>query len=322
MDRDGNESISRRELDCEEFRSILRSVISPGVNHGSMGGANYERSEMNMNSMIHLCLRKADLNRDTALSFEEFKAFTLALRQEQGSVDIANLVFALFDLDNDGRIDEGEFREIFRFFLGHNPSEAEFQAEWGHLDVAGRTRVNRHEYFRWLHTSPHPIFRRLVSHLPSPDGPSGVGDGQGASRPTTGLARPPWNPRFNAQKNGNDEMPAIRRAYLSRPQSLPELSRHFERHRGFKAQREKLSQPAEPKKIKVLSTDTASFFAFNPATGVPGGTMRSRSGQVVQWKDHWQTPLCVRKPHKPGTHLLRCPGQPPDWMFAGEGETM
>ena len=43
MDRDGNGYVTRMELDCEEFRAIIRSVLTP-AKKGAMGGVEYARA--------------------------------------------------------------------------------------------------------------------------------------------------------------------------------------------------------------------------------------------------------------------------------------
>ncbi|CAE7585658.1 unnamed protein product [Symbiodinium sp. CCMP2456] len=55
MDRDGNGFINRAELDCEEFRGIIRSVLAPEMG-AVMGGVEYMRSELNMSQAINYCL--------------------------------------------------------------------------------------------------------------------------------------------------------------------------------------------------------------------------------------------------------------------------
>lgn len=164
IDRDNNGSISKQELDCQEFHTIMRAILIPDDGVG-MGGPAYARAEMDMDQAIHFALRKADLNQDGKLSFEEFKSLILILRQPQLAIHTANLIFALFDIDRDQWIDEYEFRQIYRFFLGHNPTEAEFQEEWARLDSEDRGRVNRSDYTRWMQTSRNPVFRQ---HAPQP----------------------------------------------------------------------------------------------------------------------------------------------------------
>jgi len=156
MDRDGNGHITGEELDCEEFRVIIRKVVTPYTG-SNMGGPGYARAQMNMDQAVQYFLRKADCNADGTVSFPEFKSFMYALRR--GAVNSADMIFALFDLDSDHTIDQDEFREIYRFFLGHKPTEVEFQAEWGRLDSKGKGQVTRDEYIAWLNESENPIFR-------------------------------------------------------------------------------------------------------------------------------------------------------------------
>lgn len=312
MDRDGSGTIIRAELDCEEFRSVVRSVLAPQGGVG-MGGAQYARAEMNMNQAINFCLRKADLNDDNCITFDEFKAFMLCLRQEDLAKHTANLIFALFDLDQDHLISESEFLEVCRFYLGYRPTELEFQKEWGRLDRAGRGKVTRSEYIQWLRASANPIFRQ---HAPpvDPEFDSAEWSDQVVSsassdrslpllRKSGSVARPLWNQRL-ASANPNLHCPVSRKRYFARPQSLPELSRHYEAHRGFQRHKERLREPEPTKKVPVLSTDTGEEFLVERA--LPGGQMRNRStGRPQQWEDHWQTPKCM-KPHcRPGSLLLR-----------------
>lgn len=83
MDRDNNGAISKKELDCSEFRQVLRKVLTPDTEHDAGGGSTYARAATNQEQALALCLRKADINDDGRLSFDEFKAFLWALRQEK-----------------------------------------------------------------------------------------------------------------------------------------------------------------------------------------------------------------------------------------------
>lgn len=158
MDRDESQELTAKELDCEEFHSILRGVLAPQAASGkSAGGATYHRAEMNMNRAITFCMQKADFSSDGTLNFNEFKSFMLYLRTSRQK-STADMIFALFDLDGDEEIEEAEFREIYRFYLGHFPTEAEFQAEWARLDRRGEQKVRRKDYIHWLRTSPNKLF--------------------------------------------------------------------------------------------------------------------------------------------------------------------
>jgi hypothetical protein len=204
MDRDNNGALTRQELDCEEFYAIVRAVLLPAWQAISgMGGPAYTRSVMDMDQAINFALRKADLNDDNKLSFEEFKAFMVVLRQPQLATHTANLIFALFDVNRDGWVDEFEFRQIYRFYLGHVPTETEFQDEWALLDSANRGRVSRDEYVKWLQGSSNVIFREHSPQLTSKI-MSGSADHYHYQPPVPGLSRAavrtaatsqaPWRP--------------------------------------------------------------------------------------------------------------------------------
>lgn len=317
MDRDHSHAISREELDCEEFRSVLHSILVP-KSGAHTGGSTYARAEMNMNQAINFCLRKADLNDDNKLSYREWEAFLLMLRQTHLAKHTANLIFSLFDLDQDGNIDVGEFREIFRFYLGHKPTEEEFQQEWGRLDSAGRQYVTREDYIRWLQTSTNPIFQQ---HAPPEE--QDLGHSHSGPLPalqgSSSFIRPRWNQRFNASANPNSHCPPQQRAYFSRPQSLPELTRHYESHRGFRKHHSSLQRPEPRKRSPVLSTSTGVELLQERA--LPAGYMRDpTTGMRNQWRDNWQTPECMKPRIQSGTLDLRCMGTPPRFLYADDDE--
>jgi len=309
MDRNHDENITTAELDCEEFRAVLRGVLAPQTS-ATTGGSLYTRVEMNMNQALNFCMRKADLNDNAELSFPEFKAFMMYLRQHHVKKHTADMIFSLFDLDGDNSITESEFREIYRFYLGHMPREEEFQREWARMDIRGLQKVSKAGYILWLQTSQNPVFKQ---HAPtesrSPE--STVEKLPGLTRGNQSLRmRPKWNQRFNAGANPNPASHPGQRQYFSRPQSLPELTRYFDTHRGFKTATKQLAQPLPMKPRAPLSTDTG--FELLPDRSSPAGTMRDRrTGKVQKWRDDWQTPAAVKMHYQPGTLDLRCPGPPP-----------
>merc|ERR1712224_1014557 len=107
MDRDNSGALTRQELDCEEFFAIIRAVLLP-TNQATrgFGGPVYARVALDMDQAIHFMLRKADINHDGKLSFDEFKSFISVLRQPQLATHTANLIFSLFDVNRDQCVDE------------------------------------------------------------------------------------------------------------------------------------------------------------------------------------------------------------------------
>eukprot|EP00440_Ansanella_granifera_P026384 gb/GFBE01028661.1/.p1 GENE.gb/GFBE01028661.1/~~gb/GFBE01028661.1/.p1 ORF type:complete len:366 (+),score=81.30 gb/GFBE01028661.1/:1-1098(+) len=327
MDRDGSGSITRQELDCEEFRAVIRSVLAP-TSGAAMGGVEYARAEMNMSQAINFCLRKADLNGDASLSFEEFKSFLFILRHQDFGRSTAHLIFSLFDLDQDAYIDENEFREIYRFFQGHKPTEQEFQDEWGRLDCKGDQKVDVHRYIDWLKSSQNPVFSQHAPKPPpemqSPTDSVMTSSSKYLPRMTKSGAstfsnpRPRWNQRFNAGANKNDCCPQGQRNYFTKVQSLPELKRYYETHRGFRDMAETLAKPEVKPKPAVLSTEKSGEISLpRSKPGLRDGWMRNPvTGKRELWEDHWQTPKAVRQLYQPGTLSFRCPGSPPKWMIS------
>jgi hypothetical protein len=296
--------------------------------------------QQNVEQCVDFCLRKADFNNDRSLSFEEFKSFLVVLRSSQGAGHTADLIFALFDLDQDNRINRSEFGEIFRFYLGHHPTSDEFSTEWARLDSGGNDEVTRAEYIRWLQTSANPIFRQHAPPLRGYSSDSLVTLNQidkkrkstpphgksAMSRTLPGLddleknmsrVKSRWNQNFNTKKGSNHEMPSGQRVLFSRPQSLPELARYFHNHRGFSSNADRLASIPDQRRHKaILSTESApSMMPERDGTG--GGTMRHPlSGRVMKWNDHWQEPAALKQKPLPVTLLFRCPGKPPPSLLA------
>eukprot|EP00933_Yihiella_yeosuensis_P083699 TRINITY_DN97950_c0_g1_i1.p1 TRINITY_DN97950_c0_g1~~TRINITY_DN97950_c0_g1_i1.p1 ORF type:complete len:477 (-),score=72.15 TRINITY_DN97950_c0_g1_i1:411-1790(-) len=166
MDRDRSGYITMAELNCEEFYNVMSAAIAPitGLN---TGGASHSRVKVNVMEAIKLCMRKADANDDGILSFEEFRSLLLTLREPKLAEHSAMLVFALFDKNLNGRIDRTEFQELYRFLLGRNPTEDEFEAEWNRIaslqaSKEGKEEVSQRAYVRWLQSSDNPLVLQQI----------------------------------------------------------------------------------------------------------------------------------------------------------------
>lgn len=343
MDRDGNGAMTREELDCEDFRAVLKLVLAPqNSEHAGGGGPTYARAQMNTDQCLDFCLRKADVNRDERLSFHEFKCFMWGLRQQGSGCSTANLVFALFDLDGDNHICEQEFHEIYRYYLGHIPKFLDFSAEWNNL-CEDQAEVSIERYAEWIRTTANPVFCQRAPPPMNDDEQIGAtvitrGDQRGFAATSPDFSnmsfaeqhrrsrripknaagwpigtrmdiydRPKWNPKYNAEINPNDHRPMGQRNYFSRSQTLPQLRHYYSTNKGFELLNKKIDGPEPPKKMRVLSTDTAccplysssstdKSEVFNWRRHAPGGTMRehvmgSPCGEEGLWEDRWQTPM-------------------------------
>jgi len=286
LDRDQSGTLEKGELACGDFAAALRTILAPDRVEGT-GGAGYQRAAMNIHAAIDLCLRKADVDGDNTVGFEEFKSFMLVLRKQHLREHGAYLAFALFDLNGSRSIDKEEFKEIMRFFLGHNPQVTEIDEEWdrmilwGEESKHGNDEATRTQFLHWIQTTPNAVFHQhgpgaanaaaeagQRKSLSKEDLLAGVAQRSGTNRMrssnsggpasrggrSTGSSwndRPKWNQRFNASVNPghvNDVLAIGNRHYFSRPQSLPELKRFYQQHTGFEKHRNMLGVP--PPEIK------------------------------------------------------------------------
>mmetsp|Transcript_19622 Transcript_19622/g.53759 ORF Transcript_19622/g.53759 Transcript_19622/m.53759 type:complete len:408 (-) Transcript_19622:69-1292(-) len=339
LDRDSSGFITSQELNCDELHQVIRSVLVPNnPNTTGSTSATYARSEMYIQQAIDFCLRKADLNYDGCLSFKEFRAFLRALRSDMDSKDVACWIFALFDLDGNLTIDREEFREVYRFYLGHHPTAVAFQEAWEQLDASNTGKATRADYVRWLQNSAIPLFTQhsegLVGDDDSNESISMLQEAKdrkllkGIQRPNPRLlpilrrrVRPPHRPLWNDRLNpvdipaANKKAPKRMKVYFSRPQSLPELTRYCNIKRGCEEQAKRLAEKEEPRKPAVLSTDSAAMPMTMPSRHSEGGTMQNFHGETVPWMEKWQAPLSLRPTRRdPGANALRCIGPPPDWI--------
>lgn len=342
IDRDHSGELSVEELNCDEFQTVFRSIVAPLT--AGKGVAGYQRSEINLPNALNYCMRKADSNSDGVLSFNEFELFLRILRNDRSSEHLANVTFALFDLDCSNQISASEFSEIYRFFLGHMPIADDFQKAWRALDVERNGSVTRAEYVRWLRKKAGPVFVQQAPRVILPQDAASQVDVQPSPtkrraaakkavfRPAPGLLQPRvkrasddfgpvWNERF-ASKDLSEQNIAFRgnlrmKSFFSRPQSLPDLHRFYCKHTNFEQNRTKLLTEEPSKKTLVLSSDSQMMLAL------PGierhrlcGTMKNCDGEVVPWRE--STPRALIRPKwEPGSLLLRMPGPPAPFLQKG-----
>ncbi|CAK9032942.1 Uncharacterized protein SCF082_LOCUS20274 [Durusdinium trenchii] len=94
--------------------------------------------------------------------------------------------------------------------------------------------------------------------------------------------------------------------------------RFYETRRGFRQMADRLALPEAKPKPAVLSNErNGEIYMARSEPGSRDGWMRHPiTGKVELWEDHWQTPKCIQQYYQPGTIQLRCPGEPPRWMYA------
>eukprot|EP00927_Polykrikos_kofoidii_P078423 TRINITY_DN75245_c0_g1_i1.p1 TRINITY_DN75245_c0_g1~~TRINITY_DN75245_c0_g1_i1.p1 ORF type:complete len:458 (-),score=87.12 TRINITY_DN75245_c0_g1_i1:51-1424(-) len=315
IDRDNSGFITRKELECDEFTNLMKTVIGGDERGG--GGASYSRSSMNMREAIQLCLRKADTNSDGKLSFEEFRAFMANLREAKNSK--AHLIFSLFDLDANGYIDREEFVGLIRYFLGHNPTQEQLECEWLRLlnegDGYGGQEATKSMFFRWLRTSEITALRVHAPPLTPPAKSRSMGSLGSPGHPRRSTCKPlsqcpKWIKHFTSgldKGHVNDVLPKGRRTYFSKAQSDGQLRRFFSDHEGFEKQIAVLDEggkpPPEPRCAlfpSVLSSAGGTPMTL-PGRHNPGGTMRDNATkQISRWEDNFVLPLRYRCRSFPG----------------------
>lgn len=326
IDRDGNGAVSRAELDCDEFQEVIRAILAPTTKPFTTS-VFYGRAEVNTKQAVDFCMYRADANADGKLSFEEFAGLVHDLNRSQ-----ADIIFAMFDLDSGMEIEQDEFKEIYRYLLGHEPTAIQFQEAWSSLDKTGSGRVNKNQYLAWLKTTDNAAFKQRqdnrLRHTATGFGHAAQGDGRGISKGSRSSAtsslpdlllskrkmrmssewRPPWNERFSSDvSKENSEKPQLRRTYFSNPQSLPELARYYQhRQPHFEVQKRRLLDGQFKEKAKK-SFVTPDCMPLLPERHKKDGKMRNTHGEKVQWIDDWQTPNGMMRKEPPGSLMLRCP---------------
>mmetsp|Transcript_43804 Transcript_43804/g.88334 ORF Transcript_43804/g.88334 Transcript_43804/m.88334 type:complete len:428 (-) Transcript_43804:129-1412(-) len=312
LDRDMSGTITKEELNCEEFHNMVLAAVAPVTKSGGGGGALYSRSQLNMAEAIAFCLRKADQNDDGNLSFAEFRSLVKTLQDVHVQPSSAHLAFSLFDLDYSLTIDKMEFKEVMRFFMGHNPTEVEYREEWARLSSRSRgDKVTRDDYIRWLQTTPNPVFHQ---HAPPVQSEGEKGESKSLAdlsrSHSSGLReKARWNKRFNACMNPlhvNDFRPQALREYFSTSQSVPELRSFYDTYPdAFKKHRARMDAPSSPEATcalwpKSVSTEGGTPLLL-PKRHEPRGLMRHhRTGEVALWDDNWSPPIRLKSRFKPG----------------------
>lgn len=271
LDRDMSGTITKEELNCEEFHNMVLAAVAPVTKSGGGGGALYSRSQLNMAEAIAFCLRKADQNDDGNLSFAEFRSLVKTLQDVHVQPSSAHLAFSLFDLDYSLTIDKMEFKEVMRFFMGHNPTEVEYREEWARLSSRSRgDKVTRDDYIRWLQTTPNPVFHQ---HAPPVQSEGEKGESKSLAdlsrSHSSGLReKARWNKRFNACMNPlhvNDFRPQALREYFSTSQSVPELRSFYDTYPdAFKKHRARMDAPSSPEATCALWPKSVSTEGGTP----------------------------------------------------------
>lgn len=302
MDRDGSGSLTRKELECDEFMNIIKETLASREIGSVVNGvsSSSSHSRFNVRDALELTLRKADTNFDGKFQFDEFCSMLSALR---GPSSNAHLIYALFDLDGNQDLDKEEFREMYRFIAGLTPTNEEFQAEWSRFMLLGGTaRVTLPTFIRWLQTSEKPRFRTHAPPLQLTPTQSQRGNSEAGPRRLP-VEKARWAKTFTSGLNPghiNECRPMNRREYFSRGESLPELKHFYESYDGFHKHLEGLDNPhGSPRPHvalipKVLSSEGGTPLTL-PHRHCRGGKMRDHdTRQVTQWTDFWQTPLRFR----------------------------
>jgi Ca2+-binding EF-hand superfamily protein len=338
IDRDHSGSVSREELNCDEFQDVLHAVIAPD-NTGDH--ANYGRAELHINQALDFLLRKTQTNADGNLTFKEFKSFTKMLRNQGDEHNRVHLIFALFDLDGSNTIDREEFHGIYAFFAGHQPTKNEVDRAFLQMDKFDKKEVTRQQFIRWLQREAPPQFQQHTAHV---DDSSSTASSSGSKpknrkakkvihRPAPGMFQPLptdaatwstewhvfWNDRFRGTDTSlmNPACPERLKRYFSAPQTLPELDRFFNTYRGFNDHRKRLHEPRSPAPKPILSTQSKTM-EVNPERAAPGGWGRNAKGGIVLWDNEWpDKPSDFKNKPWPGSLMLRCSAKPPPLLTLG-----
>eukprot|EP00929_Paragymnodinium_shiwhaense_P108002 TRINITY_DN74335_c0_g1_i1.p1 TRINITY_DN74335_c0_g1~~TRINITY_DN74335_c0_g1_i1.p1 ORF type:complete len:460 (-),score=75.62 TRINITY_DN74335_c0_g1_i1:96-1400(-) len=282
LDRDHSGLIEKTELLCDEVQDVLKSILVPKLAGKTI--ATYGRSEQNFLQVVNYIMRMADTDNSGELDYEEFDRFMRVLRTQSGNPD---LIFSMFDLDNDNTIEKEEFLGIFRFFLGRTPTEAEMNEQWRKLNPSNKEIVSRREFIQFFMKTKNPVFKQKcppVIGAEHDDLLERSDIGAGASqmnrkkhgeifRPAPGLLprkysepafQPSWNFRF-ASKDPSEQNLAWRgnqraKTWFGQYESLPDLKQFYNTHIGFGQHRRafRKEDDKDVKWIPSVPTDEAT----------------------------------------------------------------
>lgn len=338
IDRDESGSVTREELNCEEFQDVLRAVIAPET--AGEAHATYARAEIHIEQALDFCLRKTHVNGDGSLSFKEFKSFMKILRDQDNAHSRVQLIWSLFDLDGSNTIDKEEFVGIYSFFSGHQPTKPEVEEAFRLMDKLDKKEITQKQFTWWIENAAPAAFRQH-SHAIEHDGESTASSTSRVSnkvkihRPAPGLFKPlstkqaeetwtnTWKSHWNERWRGRDHTlmnptltPGLKH-YFSAPQTLPELDRFYSTYQGFGKHRKRLHEPL-PERPRPILSQQAKTLDVNVERALPGGTSRNAKGALVLWDNEWPDKASDFKMKPwPGSLMLRCPGKPPPLLLLG-----
>lgn len=238
--------ITRDDLDCQELRTFLKKEIAPAQG-GCFGGPRYALTEKSTDQAIDYIKRKGDLSGDKTLPFKEFETVTKLLRLHKGSS--ANIIFSLFDLNGDDKLNEGEFWDLRRFYAGENPIEEEIEAEMERFGLNAEKHITKEFYMKWLKASDKQGFRpwetygHLCWHEPTKGKPAHCKmkfrDTNVTCmsclnlKPEKLICRPDWDPFLASSnpnwpdKHGKPRRVVGQRSYFSRPCSVTDRNHNL-----------------------------------------------------------------------------------------------
>eukprot|EP00397_Hematodinium_sp_SG-2012_P009968 GEMP01010068.1.p1 GENE.GEMP01010068.1~~GEMP01010068.1.p1 ORF type:complete len:376 (+),score=52.66 GEMP01010068.1:43-1170(+) len=331
--------IDKAQIDSTTFRNALKEAVSSACDIDDLEEPN-SRCIRRADRARDFIRRKADINDDGMVSFDEFEKFTYKLRCHgfnergdgvmSGTLLWAESLFALFDLDGDGHLERHEFQEVHRFFHGANYSEEDIANEWRSLEMGSRTKVNKRCFIKWLIQGERG---RALEERPPPDMTMEKSRSVPAldyeNRPQTGPARfgspmqlsgtskhqwevkstdlmLPWNRQHHIVAK-NDLKPRATRAYFSRPQSEEELNRHYRAYPQFRSQLFRLENVPNIKRPRMVLSHETSPPSLPRRHCISG--LKLKNGQSLPfWTDMWQPPaseVYSKASLRPGSRSLR-----------------